>query len=238
MMKHQLPIAIALSPPPTRAQWETRDPVWYETKRLTSWVPLEKLELAADVVLGVWDKDVGYDPDFVGTVRLPMQDLTRKGDDGQLFVVQEGARLGAHLDGQGVTENNWIKLQDRAGQGGGGELLVVHQLVPYDEVLIVDSDDDLQRLPNIELREMTPEQEREMQRELTKEQEKFELRLLVLGLRGLRLLSWTKVIPAWPRRTAPTPPTRRGTPPPITNCTASYNQMHRLLSSNAPPPAA
>ena len=85
MMKHQPPIAIALSPPPTRAQWETRDPVWYETKRLTSWVPMEKLDLAADVVLGVWDKDVGYDPDFVGTVRLPMQDLTRKGDDGELL---------------------------------------------------------------------------------------------------------------------------------------------------------
>ena len=154
---------------------------------------MERLDLAADVVLGVWDKDVGYDPDFVGTVRLPMQDLTRKGDDGKLLLVP-GARLGAHLDGQGVTEKNWIKLQDRAGQGGGGELLVVHQLVPYyDKVLTVNSDDDLQRLPNIELREMTPEQEREMQRELTKEQEKFELRLLVLGLRGLRLLSWTKV---------------------------------------------
>ena len=198
MMKHQPPIAIALSPPPTRAQWETRDPVWYETKRLTSWVPMEKLDLAADVVLGVWDKDVGYDPDFVGTVRLPMQDLTRKGDDGELLVVP-GARIGAHLDGKGVTEKNWIKLQDRAGQGGGGELLVVHQLVPYyDKELkplqvVINSDDDLQGLPNIELREMTPEQEREMQRELTKEQEKFELRLLVLGLRGLRLLSWTKV---------------------------------------------
>ena len=108
--------------------YETRDPIWYETKRLKAWLPKNKEDhrLAPDVVLGVWDRDLGAKDDFVGTVRLRMEDAWKAMDDDV-----KGLRLNNK-----VTEENWRRLQDRGLQGGGGQLLVVHQLIPIEGQVI------------------------------------------------------------------------------------------------------
>ena len=57
-------------------QYETLDPVWYETLRLLAWLPDEGIEknFAPDVVLGVWDEDRGSKDEFVGMVRQPLSE--------------------------------------------------------------------------------------------------------------------------------------------------------------------
>ena len=165
-------------------QYETLDPVWYETLRLLAWLPDEGIEknFAPDVVLGVWDEDRGSKDEFVGMVRLPLSEAW-KGED----------------HGNPVTQENWFSLKARGMQGGGesGELLVAYELIRYGReddpqpVTIKDEKDLQDKLDSkIKLRHLPTKPPPLMK--FLPIQKTFEIKLVVLGLRNLRLLSWSK----------------------------------------------
>ena len=159
----------------SEVQRETSNPQWYETMQTTVWLP--PLSLAPELVLSVWDADVG------AAARAVRGTVSSSGDD---FVgvarlsVRHAVHYSAAADAAPPPQPRWQPLAGRALTAGSGEVLAMMELLPLEEGAIAD----VGASPLAAAPDVLPS--REDPRELAPQSQPATLKVAVLGHRGLQ----------------------------------------------------
>lgn len=96
----------------TDVRLETLCPKWYQTRSIDVDIPEDQPFLAQDLIVQVWDKDVGLDGnDLIGRCEIPISQMTRRFN----------------------PSPTWIPLYMESRDNREGELLASFQLIPIEQ---------------------------------------------------------------------------------------------------------
>ena len=173
LVRSSSPSPSPLPPAQTSVQKRTSAPVWCETLRATAWLP--PLNLAPDLVVSVWDEDVGVvvssgadDDDFVGMCRVPLRNSVQPAS--------------ASAENPPPPRPEWRQLRPSGLTGGGGEILLSTELLRLETLKPLPV--GAPRLPEIDPALLS---DPETLPNLAPATRPCSLKLAVIGLRGVTI---------------------------------------------------